>query len=68
MVKLPAEQTDTLRNVRAAAERRRIAGARLAALAVEAVNAGVPAAHVANAAGIGRATLYRWINQTGVEK
>jgi hypothetical protein len=63
MVRLTAEHAPTLRALRAAADRRATADAELERLAVNAVRAGVPALHVADAAGIGRATLYRWLGQ-----
>ena len=58
MTKLTPEQLMTLAEVRRAAARKERAEARLYRLAATAV-AHVPASHVAEAAGIGRATLYR---------
>jgi DNA invertase Pin-like site-specific DNA recombinase len=57
------EHRERLQQVRAAAKAARNGEALLQSVAVAAVNAGTPAAHVARAAEIGRATLYRWIEK-----
>lgn len=57
------EQRNRLQQLVAAARAARDAQAQVQALAVAAVVAGTPAAHVARAAGIGRATLYRWMEK-----
>jgi DNA invertase Pin-like site-specific DNA recombinase len=67
MTNLTDEQEATLAQLRRAAARKEQAEARLYALAAEAV-VSVPAVHVARAARISRATLYRAFAEHAKEK
>ena len=64
MVKIAEAQEDRLRELRSAASAVDRAQAALQTLVRQAARDGIPPTHVAKAARIGRATLYRWIGDT----
>jgi transcriptional regulator of acetoin/glycerol metabolism len=66
MTRLTEQQLETLADVRRAASRKERAEAQLYALAAAAVT-NVPAIHVAEAAGMSRATLYRALGRRDEE-